>query len=75
VAETDAKDYCANLAKAGYLVVMTKGKPSGKASVPTRYRFNRAKYKGPKPPMVQRLNSVFDPNLGKIVWQEAPRHD
>ena len=71
VAEGDAKDYCANLAKAGYLTVVMVGKGLGKAQaggIPTRYRFNRAKNTGPKPPMVQRMTTVFDPNLRKIVW-------
>lgn len=79
VAEEDAKDYCANLAKAGYLMVASPGKgtPSARkgGGMPTRYRFNRSKNTGPKPPMVQRLQSVFDPNLGKIVWTEEARHD
>ncbi|BAE49252.1 hypothetical protein [Paramagnetospirillum magneticum] len=79
VAEEAAKDYCANLAKAGYLAVVTVGKGvvgAGKAGgVPTRYRFNRAKNTGPKPPMVQRVNSVFDPNLRRVVWIEEVRHD
>lgn len=68
VNEEDAKDYCANLAKAGYLVTTVKGKGNGKAGVPTRYRFNRGMNTGPRPPMVQRLATVFDPNLRQIVW-------
>jgi len=69
VAEKDAKDYCGNLALAGYLLIVTKGKGGSKASsIATRYRFNRAKNTGPKPPMVQRMQTVFDPNLGQIVW-------
>ena len=69
VSEVDAKDYCRNLAMAGYLIVITKGKGGGKStSTPSRYRFNRAKNTGPKPPMVQRMQTVFDPNLGQIVW-------
>lgn len=81
VSEEDAKDYCANLAKAGYLIVAAKGKAiggglgKGGTGIPTRYRFVPAKYTGPKPPMVQRVSSVFDPNLGKIVWTAEVRHD
>lgn len=68
VAETDAKDYCKHLAQAGYLLVVSKGKPLGRVGQPTRYRFNRAKNTGPKSPMVQRIQTIFDPNLGQIVW-------
>jgi hypothetical protein len=75
VNEDDAKDYCANLAKAGYLAVVVLGKASGKGSMPTRYRFVRSRNTGPRPPMVQRLHSVFDPNERRIVWQEAPRDE
>lgn len=75
VAESDAQDYCGNLAKAGYLVVVVKGKGTGKGASPSRYRFNRIRNTGPRPPMVQRLKSVFDPNLCKIVWQEEPRDE
>jgi len=64
VAEADARDYCRNLALAGYLAVVTKGK----GSKATCYRFIKAKNTGPKPPQVQRMQTVFDPNLGQIVW-------
>ena len=75
VAESDAKDYCANLVLGGYLVVVSKGQGTGKGASPSRYRFNRSRNTGPRPPMVQRLKSVFDPNLRKIVWQEEPRDE
>lgn len=66
VSEVDANDYVKHLAGAGYLILAQKGGPNR----PARYRFNRAKNTGPKAPMVQRLKTVFDPNLGKVVWQE-----
>ena len=61
---SDAKDYARNLAMAGYLAIVAKGGPRK----PARYRFIQQKNTGPKPPMVQRMQTVFDPNLGKIVW-------
>lgn len=64
VSPVDAKDYLRHLAVAGYLAITQRGR-SGK---PGRYRFNPAKNTGPKPPMIQRMQTVFDPNLGKIVW-------
>lgn len=76
VAETDAQDYCRNLARAGYLAVVSLGKALGNnIGVPTRYRFNRTKNTGPKAPMVQRVQSVFDPNLNRVVWIGEVRHD
>jgi len=66
VSEVDAKDYVQHLAKAGYLVVVREGTPKAKAL----YRFVKARNTGPKPPMVQRIKSVFDPNLRRIVWCE-----
>lgn len=69
VAEDDAKDYCRNLTLAGYLMIVVKGKGgSGPQVAATRYRFDRTKNTGPRPPMVQRMRTVFDPNLGRIVW-------
>lgn len=66
VSEVDATDYVKHLARAGYLVLVQKGGPNR----PARYRFNRSRNTGPKAPMVQRRKTVFDPNLGEVVWQE-----
>ena len=60
---SDARDYVANLHKAGYLV-MLEGQIGGRAI----YRLVPSRYSGPKPPMVQRIKQVWDPNLGKVVW-------
>jgi len=57
----EAKDYCHHLRKAGYL----KGGPK------EGYVFLVSRYTGPRPPKIQRTKSVFDPNLGKVVWPEA----
>jgi hypothetical protein len=64
VQEMDAADYLKHLKRAGYLHVTKPGNPAGLA----RYRFNSSKNTGPRPPMVQRLKTVYDPNLGRIVW-------
>lgn len=58
----DAKDYIKHLAKAGYLAVVKASNPHRQAE----YRF--VKNTGPKPPMVQRVKQVFDPNLNAVVW-------
>lgn len=65
VAETAAKDYCSNLHKAGYLQLTSPGTPKAQA----RYYFPAKSYTGPKPPMVQRINQVYDPNTKKVVWK------
>ncbi|WP_410499674.1 hypothetical protein [Chitinibacter sp. S2-10] len=75
VAETAANDYLRNLSHAGYLIRQSKGKGHGNGGTPSRYRFDPTRYSGPRPPMIQRTKSVYDPNLGKVVWQEAPDHD
>lgn len=68
-----AKTYCAYLHKAGYLVVERKGKGSGKGGISSTYRLLRSKVSGPRPPMITRLKTVYDPNTGKIVWQQDPQ--
>lgn len=74
VSEVDAKDYCKRLAAAGYLVPVAGGRAgNGNVAAPSVYRFVRSRDTGPLPPMVQRLKTVFDPNLNQVVWQEEPR--
>lgn len=68
VAEGEAKDYCGHLYKAGYLVASKPHQP-GKAGQ-TRYRLLPSKFTGPKPPMIQRVKQVYDPNLRQVVWAE-----
>lgn len=77
VAEDAAKSYVKSLAQAGYLTVVDPGHSfiRGKGAKQARYRLQASKYTGPRPPMIQRTKSVYDPNLGKIVWQEEPDHD
>lgn len=71
VAEAEARDYCYHLHRAGYLALITAGKPGSRttAGALTLYRLLPSKYSGPKPPMVQRVKQVYDPNLKKVVWK------
>jgi hypothetical protein len=69
VSVDDAKDYIKHLCRAGYLILV-RAATGGKGQPQALYRFNKARNSGPKAPMVQRVKSVFDPNLGKIVWHE-----
>ncbi|AOJ11958.1 hypothetical protein [Burkholderia mayonis] len=77
VSESTAQKYAMFLARAGYLTVVDPGHAyiRGKGAKQARYRFLASKRTGPRPPMIQRTRSVYDPNLGKIVWQEEPDHD
>jgi hypothetical protein len=59
--------YCRFLAKAGYVRVSEPGR-TGKHGRLTVYEFVRAKDTGPKAPVIQRVNTVFDPNLREIVY-------
>jgi len=68
VAINDAKDYVRHLHKAKYLHVTTKAKNSGGLA---RYRLLPTKNTGAKPPKVQKIKSVYDPNLGKVVWTQG----
>jgi hypothetical protein len=69
-----AKTYIVHLKQAGYLVVVVKAK-GGAAVGASRYRLAPGMNTGPRPPMIQRTKSVYDPNLGKVVWQEEVDHD
>jgi len=66
VADEDARDYVKHLLRADYLRIIVPATKRRQA----RYRLVRNT--GPKPPMVQRLKSVFDPNLRQIVWHDEP---
>lgn len=61
VTENTAQSYCTMLLATGYLRVVQKASPiAGKKAI---YRLIRND--GPKPPMIQRVKQVFDPNTGK----------
>jgi hypothetical protein len=70
VKESEAKRYVSFLYHANYLYLVDAA-----GTKQARYRFNPRKDTGPKPPQVQRLKTLYDPNLGKIVYQEGVDHD
>ncbi|MFZ6644451.1 hypothetical protein ACO0LO_01940 [Undibacterium sp. TJN25] len=71
-----AKMYLIMLKAAGYLqVVKEANKGRGKGMGLARYRLLPSKYTGPRPPMIQRSKSLFDPNLAKVVYQEEASND
>jgi len=61
VSPEEAETYMKFLEKAGY-IKNTDGKSRPKAA----YRL--IKDTGPKPPMIQRIKRVWDPNLREVVW-------
>ena len=73
VNEGDVKHYCMYLTRAGYLQIVTPGKPGNRPGTGTRqrYRMLKTRYTGPQPPMIQRVHQVFDPNLGVVVWPKG----
>lgn len=77
VAVETAKTYIRFLSLAGYIVLVKEAKAVGgkRGAIAARHRMVLSKYSGPRPPMIQRTKSVYDPNLGRIVWQEEPDHD
>ncbi|BAK76463.1 hypothetical protein NH8B_2077 [Pseudogulbenkiania sp. NH8B] len=77
VSEDSANSYIRALKLAGYLVVTAEAKTRGIGEGRTlaRYRLAPGRYTGPRPPMIQRTKNVYDPNLGKVVWQQEIDHD
>lgn len=61
IKESTAATYLFYLRAAGYLQLY-----QGKV-----YRFVATRYTGPKPPMIQRVKRVFDPNLKRVMWSEG----
>ena len=57
------RGYCQALERAGYL----HAEIPSRGYRPTVYRL--AKDTGPRAPVIQRVKSLYDPNLGEIVWQ------
>lgn len=65
---TAANSYLQDLFGAKYLQRTAEGKGRGRGGVPARYRL--VSDTGPKPPLVTRVNGIFDPNLGQLIWIE-----
>lgn len=66
VSESDTKHYIRYLLSAGYLIMVETDKPG----VAARYRMLQSKWTGPRPPQIQRVRQLYDPNLKKVVWNE-----
>lgn len=75
VSEHTAKSFVLALAAAGYLEEIAPAKVGRGHTAPARYRLLPHMNTGPRPPMIQRTKTVYDPNLGRVVWQEQPDFD
>lgn len=62
ITEATARDYCCHLLAAGYFRVLAKANPA-KGQI-ARYRLIRPS--GPRPPQIQKVKRVFDPNTGEV---------
>ncbi|MBU2967086.1 hypothetical protein Q4508_12445 [Amphritea sp. 2_MG-2023] len=62
------KTYLSMLKKAGYLQVVQKGTPHRLE----RVRLKAAMNTGPRAPQVQRVKTVYDPNINKVMFAEDP---
>lgn len=60
-----AQEYARYLHLAGYLV-MTRESTTRQSA---RYRLLTSRISGPRPPVVQRVRQVFDPNLSRVVYE------
>lgn len=66
ISDSHVRVYCLRLFEAGYLKVVQKASPPKRAAV---YRLIRDT--GPRPPKVQRVQQVFDPNTGTVYPAEG----
>lgn len=65
VRKSTAQHYVTALHRAGYLTLIKSAQPNGVRAI---YRLNRTKNTGNRPPIIQRDRSVYDPNLGRVVY-------
>ncbi|MGD9862566.1 MAG: hypothetical protein AB7S99_05070 [Pseudodonghicola sp.] len=62
VTESTVKSYCSMLLATGYLRVLQKADPvKGRKAI-----YQLVRNTGPKPPMIQRVKQVYDPNTGTV---------
>ncbi|MBK67898.1 MAG: hypothetical protein CMP22_07175 [Rickettsiales bacterium] len=74
ITENYAADYVHFLSKAGYLKKLKGSKAGGnkgRSAKQAVYRLIPSKNTGPKAPMIQRIKSVYDPNLERVVWMKG----
>jgi len=72
VAPASASEYVKFLHRAGYVRCISKARQGNKPGngKKARYRFIESRNTGPLPPIVQKVNQVFDPNTKQVVWAQ-----
>lgn len=61
--------YLVWLKRAGYVIEVQASTSKHRA----RYRLAPGKYTGPRPPMIQKVGQLYDPNLGEVVYRMPPK--
>ena len=64
-----AKSLIGILSQAGYLIEV---RPFGKSKNKVLWTLDPKMNTGPRPPMIQRTKTIYDPNLGRVVWADDP---
>lgn len=72
VSEATAERYINTLKTAGYLL-QTKAAKIG--VTPRRFRLIPSKNTGPRPPVVQNIRQVYDPNINEVVWSSEDQKE
>ncbi|MBL4797615.1 MAG: hypothetical protein JKY50_09385 [Oleispira sp.] len=72
VSSATAERYINALKTAGYLI-QVKAAEIGKS--PRRFRLLPTKNTGPKPPVVQAVKQIYDPNINEIVWSSEDQKE
>lgn len=68
VSVIDAKHYIHYLHAANYLVLVKECRKTGSQA---RYSLLNSSWTGPRPPQIQRVHQLYDPNLKRVVWSNA----
>lgn len=69
IKDSSAQHYVETLCKASYLICIHAATTERKAV----YKFQPRKNTGVQPPMIQRGGHLYDPNLGKVVYQHIAK--
>lgn len=65
-----AQNYVGWLHRAGYLTVLSRAKSNGVGRGRTFAKYQLSRDTGPKSPIWQKIDCVYDQNLNQVVWHE-----
>ena len=72
VSEATAERYINALKTAGYLHLVQAARIG---ITPRRFRLIPSKNTGPKPPVVQTVKQIYDPNINEVVWSAKDQQE